>query len=206
MKKQTKILFGTAFGLLAVLGASVYASGGSLQGKFGSTTVQPPSVTMELASSSPSGNRAVSVVDEMMAITISPKTSTTLPVGSKITFSFNGYINVPSSTSTTGNPVNTVKEITFTKVGNIDQLSAAGETVALKTGGTTIGTGTISVIDASTATTTITTTSEVTLPATLYLSVNSVSLLAEHAAQADLVIISASYSNITTVVGNTLRY
>lgn len=203
MKKKTKVLSGIALGLLVVLGVSVYASGGALQGKFG-IPVQP-SVTMEIASSSPSGNHSVSVADEMMGIAVSPKTSTTLPVGSTITFNFYGYYNVASSTSTTGTPVNTVKDITFTKVGNI-AVEADGETVFLKASGTTIGTGTISVVDAFTATATVTTTSEVTLPATLILSLDSTKLFAKHTGYKDFMTVSASYANVSTVVGNTLTY
>jgi hypothetical protein len=50
MKKKTKLLFGTAFALLAVLGASVYASGGSLQGRF---TTSGSVLTIDTASTTP---------------------------------------------------------------------------------------------------------------------------------------------------------
>lgn len=50
MKKKTKILFAIAFGLLAVLGASVYATGGALQGRF---TTAGNELTVDVSSSTP---------------------------------------------------------------------------------------------------------------------------------------------------------
>ncbi len=64
MKKQTKILFATAFGLLAVLGASVYASGGSLQGRF---TTAGSELTIEVASTTPRADILISPSDHATA-------------------------------------------------------------------------------------------------------------------------------------------
>ncbi len=121
MKTKTKILFTVAFGLLAVLGASVYASGGSLQGKFGSSPslYQPCAGTViaTLSSTSPSGLHSESSADDIFSFNLSSKPSCKLATGTSLRIGFASDASINSASD--------------------------GMTVYLKEGGTTVATGTL---------------------------------------------------------------
>lgn len=192
---KTKTIGLTALGLILAIGIGLYSTGSfsSLEGRFGLSSPKIGVITMALSPSSPSGGRSVSTVDSMIGLTASANGPTSLPAGSVITFAFNAA------------------------EGDIDPLSA-GDTVSLSfadvssrngyTEGATIGTGTISVTNAYTATAIVTTTSKVTItpstPVDLTLKVNSVNLVSEDPEE-DPVITSATY-NGKTVTGNIVNY
>lgn len=185
MKKKTKVLSGIALGLLVVLGVSVYTSGGALQGKFGLPTVKLGTITMSLDSLSPSGARAENASDAALLLDFTGSAPTSIPVGTTLTVNFH----------TGREEINT---------------AATGDTVTLKNGSTTVGTGTISVTDTHTASAIVTTTSKVSIPATsspaqLALTINSDHLLNTEPGVDDPLTIEVTYKS-TTVMGNVLLY
>jgi hypothetical protein len=91
MKKKTKVLSAVALGLLVVLGVSVYASGGSLQGRFGMPSPLSPcagTVTSTLSSASPSGLHSATIVDDIFSFQLASSTSCKLVTGTLLRIGF----------------------------------------------------------------------------------------------------------------------
>ena len=158
---------------------SACASGEDLQGKFGTPSV----VTMTLSSSSPSGSRSVGASDDFLVFDMKASTTKTLAVGTKF-------------------------QIALAADADIDTASAAGLKVYLKKKGTTIGEGTLSVVDGSLVEGTLELTSELKLSTTsteLTLNTNTSLLLAEDAGVDDPLTATLTYGT-TSVTGNTVNY
>ena len=157
--------------------------GEDLQGSFG----KPTKVwTMELAAASPSGTRTVSSSDEVLLFDLTLPQKNVLAVGS--TF-----------------------QVYFMTDSDLDPL-ADGTVVSLKADGSTIGTGTFTLVDPtipSEGSALITTTSAVSLKAgktmTFTVLADTATILAEDAGVDDNVSVSVEY-NGKNITGNSLRY
>lgn len=192
MKKKTKVLSGIALGLLVVLGVSVYTSGGALQGKFGLSTpslYQPcaGTVTSTLSSSSPSGLRAISGVDDIFSFKLSSAPSCKLAAGTLLRI---GFTSSDASIST----------------------ASDGMTVNLRESGVTVATGTLEVSSDRDAHAFLTTNKVFGLSSTsstYTVELNSTTLMSNEPGAADTLVVDLTFTDGTStyqVTGNTLSY
>ena len=186
MKTKSKVLLGVAVGLLVVLGASFFASGSSLQGRFiGGGAIS-------LSSSSPSGSRSVSVADDIFAfnVTATAVRPSVIQDQDVLFFKFsssagdidpaNGEGGRMSLTDSSGNEVGHGYVITYEAAGN--PFYAYGAVVMLDT---------VTVAAAGTE--------------TLTLTLDSTSLIDEDSGVDDTLVVSMRYGT-ATVTGNTVNY
>lgn len=170
--------------LLGALFLTACSTGGEdLQGRFRTPTT---TWTMELSDVSPSGIRLVSTSDDVLAFDMTLSAKNKLVVGSQFT-------------------------VSFTTDGDIDPL-ADGTTVELKVNGSTVGTGTLSLVDPSIpneGTALIVTTSIVNLkagtPTTFTITTDTAAILTEENGVDDPLTVSVEH-NGKTVTGNALTY
>jgi len=187
MKTRSKVLLSTAVVLLIALGATLYASGTSLQGRF----IGGGSIA--LSSSSPSGSRSVSISDDIFVFDVEATAvrPSVIQAEDVLLFKFsssttgdidpaNGEGGRVSLTDSSGDEVGHGYVVTYEAAGNPFYAYAA-----------VVMLGTVTVAAGDTE--------------TLTLNLDSSSLLDESSESDDELVTSMKYGT-TTVTGNILRY
>lgn len=170
--------------LSALLLTACAPEGEDLQGRFGSTTTN--TVTMTLDGSSPTGSRTVSADDSMMEFNMKSNLKQVLSAGSEFRVDFSTDVD-------------------------LDTTTAPGTSVYLFVNGDIVGTGTFSIIDKtnpSEGVAFVTLSSAVTINAKatkFTVRTDSNDILAEDSGVDDEVVVSVEY-NGKTVTGNTVNY
>ncbi len=184
MKTKSKVLLGVAVGLLVVLGASFFASGASLQGRF----IGGGSIS--LSSSSPSGARSVSSSDDFFAfdVTATSTRPTVIQAGDMLQVTFR----------TDANDINeTVSSAT------------SAERVTLSCDGASFGAGYIVPVDDRFAAVGVVMVNELTVAAsdtsTCSFNTSTSNLLEEDSGVDDPLAVTMRYGN-TLLTGNTINY
>lgn len=180
MKTKSKALLGVAVGLLVILGASLYVSGASLQGRF----IGGGSIA--LSSSSPSGARSVSSSDDFLILSVTAS-------------------SIRPSVLQAGD----ILELSLASDSDFDQPAAEGLEVILRVSGMEFGHGYIVPVDSSTAKVAVVVVDKISVPtsssADLTFTTSTTDLLDDDAGVDDPLAVTMRYGS-TTVISNTVNY